>query len=127
MNGDNNQASNSTPTDPIPGTGLPAAHENKIAAILAYLGPLSIVAYFMAGADSFAKFHVKQGLVLFILELIIWVLLRTMMFMFLMLMPIIWLLDLALLVLSIIGIMNVINNQQKQLPVVGKFAKYFTF
>ena len=31
------------------------------------------------------------------------------------------------LVLSIIGIVNVVQNREKELPLVGSFAKHFTF
>ena len=73
--------------------------------------------------DPFVKFHVKQGLVLFIgyiIEMFIWWI------------PVLgWviapLLAILLFVLFIIGIMNAINGNEKPLPLIGSFAKGFKF
>src|SRR5258706_6634374 len=84
--------------------------------VLAYLGPLVIISYLVSKNDPFVKFHIKQGLVIVAIQIILWLL-----------SPIaswqIWdptrLIHLALLVLIIIGIVNVINKKEKMLPVVG--------
>src|SRR5947209_7437510 len=57
----------STPTPPLPKPQAPSANTM---AILAYLGILLLVPYLMAKNDPFVKFHLKQGLVLLILEII---------------------------------------------------------
>lgn len=71
--------------------------------------------------DPFVTFHVKQGLVLLSITVIVW-LLGYLSF------PI-WFLyrivDLFVLVLAVIGIINVIKNRQEELPLVGQLAKYF--
>ncbi len=46
--------------------------ESKLYAMLAYLGPLSIWSAFHAKEDEFIRYHAKRGLVLFILEALIW-------------------------------------------------------
>lgn len=75
--------------------------------------------------DSFVKFHVKQGLVLFLFSLVIQIVGT--------IIPIIgWVVimplgGLATIVLFIIGIMNALNGEEKELPVVGSFAKNFSF
>lgn len=94
---------------------------NKLMAILAYLGPLVIVSYLVAKDQPFVKFHIKQGLVLLIIHLIVWMLMMGMYGLW----PIIRLVNLATLVLAIIGIVNVTKNQEKELPLVGQFAKHF--
>jgi uncharacterized membrane protein len=91
--------------------------------VLAYLGPLVIISYLVAKDDSFVKFHIKQGLVLLVIEVIIW-LLNPMLWSLWMLIN---LLNLATLVLSIIGIMNVVQNREKELPLVGQFSRFFSF
>ena len=67
--------------------------------------------------DPSVKFHVKQGLVLFIGWVIAWGV--TMI-------PGIYfignLLNVFLLVLMIIGILNALGNKQAPLPLIGKFA-----
>ncbi|MCR4330613.1 MAG: hypothetical protein NUV49_01900 [Patescibacteria group bacterium] len=89
---------------------------------------MAVVAYILffiplltdAKNDPFVKYHVKQGLVLFIAYVVVMILSWT---------PIVWslyglimLLNLGLLVLLIIGIMHAVNGEQKPLPFIGKFA-----
>lgn len=106
-------------------------------AILAYLGPLCLIPLLTGEKDEFVKFHVKQGLVLLIGEAIVWVIFG------LLFGSMVWswqtlgflgmigtiqsLLYLFLGILSIIGIINVVGGQQKELPVLGKYAKKITF
>ena len=91
--------------------------------ILSYIGPLVIISYFTSKDDPFVKFHIKQGLVLLVIEVAVWVL--GMMFW-----PL-WLLlnlvNLATFILSILGIVNVVQGKEKMLPLVGDYAKYFKF
>jgi uncharacterized membrane protein len=89
--------------------------------ILAYLGPLVIVPYMAVKDDPFVRFHVKQGLVLFVAELILWVASWLLIFLF----PIIALLQLGVFILAIVGIMNVVNKKEAPLPIVGGFADRF--
>ena len=67
--------------------------------------------------DSSVKFHVKQGLVLFIGWIIVWGL---------MMIPGIYfigsLLNVFLFVLMIVGILNALGDKQVPLPLIGKFA-----
>ncbi|MDD5146853.1 MAG: DUF4870 domain-containing protein, partial [Candidatus Pacebacteria bacterium] len=73
--------------------------------------------------DPFVKYHVKQGLVLFIgwvIEMFVGVI----PFLGWVIAP---LLGIFLLVLFIVGIVNAINGQEKPLPVVGGFAENFKF
>jgi uncharacterized membrane protein len=73
--------------------------------------------------DPFVKYHVKQGLVLFIgwivtaivgyIPVIGWILAPLM--------------SLALLILLIIGIMNAAKGEQKELPFIGQYAEKFKF
>ncbi len=91
--------------------------------VLAYLGILLIIPFLMAKDDPFVKFHLKQGLVLLVIEIIVWILGSSMWQLWM----ILNLVQLATLVLSIIGIVNVIQGKQKELPLVGSFSKHFTF
>ena len=87
-------------------------------AVISYIGPLCLIPYLSKEKDDFVSFHAKQGLVLFIFEVITWAVVW--------IFPFLWflmnLISLVWLVLSIIGIMNVINKQKKQLPVIGSLA-----
>jgi len=93
---------------------------------------MAIVAYILffipllteAKNDPFVKYHVKQGLLLFIgwvaigiVDYILpwqpWIMIR--------------LLNVALFVLMIIGIMNAVKGEKKPLPLVGQFGEKFKF
>jgi uncharacterized membrane protein len=88
--------------------------------ILAYIGPLIIVSYLVAKDDPAVKFHIKQGAVLFVAEIAVYVL----SFVFSFLFPLWALVNLATLVLSIIGIVNAAQGKEKELPVVGSYSKH---
>jgi uncharacterized membrane protein len=95
----------------------------NVMAIISYIGALCLIPLFTGTKDEFAKFHAKQGLVLFAGEVVTWIVIG--------LIPILWFLGNILgvlwLVLSIIGIMNVINKRKKEIPLVGKFADKIKF
>lgn len=101
----------------------PSGHADNqtLLSILAYLGPLVLVSLYLGKSEPFVKFHVKQGLVVFSMEVIVWILGMIVwpLWMF-------WsLIDLFAFVLSVIGIVNVLQKKEKELPVVGKFSSHF--
>ena len=102
------------------GTPSSSSNNNTLMGVLSYLGVLVIIPFLMARDNSFVKFHIKHGVVLAVIEIVLWAISG----MFWMLSPIIGILELAILVLSIIGIVNVVQNKEKELPLVGSFSKY---
>ena len=92
---------------------------------------MAIVAYIIfflpllteAKKDPFVKYHVKQGLTLFLAGLVSriivyipfvgWVLL--------------WPYNIFIFILFIIGVMNALGGKQEPLPIIGKFAEKFKF
>jgi len=95
------------------------AESGKVLAILAYLGILVLIPFFSEKDNSFVIFHAKQGLNLFILEIIgyfaasliggilhISGLLSS-------------LVSLMAFVLSLIGIIAVVNGEKKELPLIS--------
>ena len=117
--GTSGQSGNQTPNP----AGAPAVGKNIAMGVLAYLGPLVIVSFIVAKDDPFVKYHIKQGLVLFVIEVVLWML-SNMIWQLWMIYDII---NIGTLILSILGIVNVVNGQEKELPLVGKFASYFKF
>jgi len=102
--------------------------QNKVMAILAYIGILFLVPLIAAPQSKFARFHANQGLVLAICEAGFSVAYSILNFIILgiswklaFIMTIIGLLWLVFLALAIIGIMNASNGKAKELPVIGKF------
>lgn len=98
-----------------------ADNNNVIMGVLAYLGPLVAVSYFIAKDNPFVKFHIKQGLVLFVIEVAVWFV-GMMLWQLWMLLNLI---NLAVLILAIIGIVNVTQGKEKELPVIGGYSRYF--
>jgi len=70
--------------------------------------------------DPFVKYHVKQGLIIFIGWAIVWVIGSIFPWQLLM---IIRLLNIFVFVLMIFGILNAIQGEKKPLPLVGKFGE----
>jgi len=87
-------------------------------AIISYIGPLCLIPYLTKEKDDFVSFHAKQGLVLFILEIIT----SAVSWFFPFLSYLMNLVSLVWFVFIIIGIINVVNKQKKQLPIIGSLA-----
>ena len=95
--------------------------KNTFMAVLSYIGPLVIIPYLTAKDDGFVLFHIKQGLVLFVGEIALWVLMGMFWFLF----PILQLINFIIFILAIIGIINAIGGTEKELPLVGKYGEKF--
>jgi len=90
---------------------------------------LSYIIFFIplltdAKKDPFVKYHVKQGLLLFIGWIIIYIISMILPWRFGM---IITLLNICLFVLMIVGIISASKGEQKPLPIIGKFGEQFKF
>lgn len=97
---------------------------DKLMGILAYLGILVLVPIFAGGKSKFVKFHANQGLSLLGLEIVLWILSFFIIPAILVgglgiLSMIIWVLQIGVLVLAILGIINVVNGEEKPLPIIG--------
>jgi uncharacterized membrane protein len=98
-----------------------APNKNVAMGVLAYLGPLVIVSYLVAKDDPFVKFHIKQGLVLLVLDVAVWFIGS---FTWRLWFILGWV-NFAIAILVIIGIVKVVQGKQEPLPLVGQFASYF--
>lgn len=92
------------------------AQKNKGMAVLSYIGLLFLIPLLAAKDSGFARFHVNQGLVLFLLEILCGVLMAI---------PVLgWILGIVgyagALVIGVIGILNAIRGEKKELPIIGK-------
>lgn len=102
--------------------------KNKVMAILAYI--IWLIPYFGAKDSKFAMYHAKQGLVLFLASLalyvgywLLWRILPWSMWGFISLVSTVF--SLAVLALAIIGIINASQGEAKELPIIGKYSKKF--
>lgn len=99
--------------------------KNKAFGILAYIGILCLVPLLAVKDSPFAKYHANQGLVLFLVE-VVWGFVSGFLgaalfftggwWFFAFVNPLVWL---ALLVYSIVGIINAANGEMKPLPFIG--------
>lgn len=98
-------------------------------AVLAYFGILVLIPILAAKESKFARFHANQGLILLITgvaySIFVQVIIKIVAFISYVLTGIVgialglaWLL---LLVLAIIGIINAVKGEFKQLPLIGQF------
>ena len=100
------------------------AEKNKIFGILAYVSILWLVPLMAAKDSPFAKYHANQGLVLFIIEIALWIVLTTIYYILDMLglamvdffLSFVWLVVLAL---AVLGIVNAAAGKCVPLPVIG--------
>ena len=102
---------------------------SQLCALLSYL-LFGIIWYFVDDnmkKDSFVKFHVKQAIILFIFSIAWSIVLRILVVFVFFLGPIFIILDYVPLILAIVGIVYALNKQEKELPVIGSFAKKLTF
>lgn len=108
-----------------------AAVEKKggnVMAIFAYLWILIIIPFLTdAKDDPFVKYHLKQGLALIIFDIIGWAVAVGIGWFPVIGWIIVWLWWLVSIILVIMGIVNVLNGQEKELPWIGHYAKSFTF
>ena len=96
--------------------------QNKIMAVLAYISWLVLIPLFAAKESRFARFHCNQGIVLAIVEIVVWIA-----FGILGKLPLIgwifavleWLISLVCFAFAILGIINAVNGKAKELPFIG--------
>lgn len=101
-------------------------NDNKGMSVLAYIGFLFLVPLLACPNSRFARYHTNQGLVLFLMELAIGVVIGIFS-----IIPVIGIIiggllgsvgGILALVLSILGIVNVAQGQAKELPIIGKIT-----
>ncbi len=97
--------------------------DNKVIAAIGYITVLCLVPLMMAKDSPFAQHHAKQGLVLFIAEVVIFFLNGILAFI-----PIIgWLvavvLNVGVVVLALMGIMKSLQGEKWEMPLLGQYAK----
>lgn len=98
--------------------------DDKLMGILAYLFILVIIPLVARKNSKFIRFHTNQGLILLIIEIFavaVCNILSIIPYVGLVFSILGYLIDLACVALAIIGIINVCNKEEKELPVVGKF------
>jgi uncharacterized membrane protein len=102
------QAPVAQPVEPI--SNEKDVQENKLWALLGYLGILCLIPLLAKKDSKFAQFHAKQGLILLIGEFFVWI-------------PFLgWILGIIIFVFWIMGVINVFSGKMKPLPIIGELA-----
>lgn len=110
---------------------------NKVMAVLAYLGLLWLIPFFGCKQSPYAQYHCKQGLNLMLLEIayiilsaILSAVIKTRHYVYGVyigsytpgwLSAILWLVSIPIFVLAVLGIVNAVKGRAKELPIIGKF------
>ena len=107
------------------------SRNEKLLSAMAYLGILVVVPFFMERKTQFVRYHLGQGVTLFAAEILYGIIYQLLVVMVLM---VSWRLYLIVRiagyvafvfpVLALIGIINVLNGQEKELPVIGKIRLF---
>lgn len=88
--------------------------EGKTIAIISYLTWIGLIIAFVMNSEKkneFAKFHIRQALLLFLAALLVGI-------------PILgWIWGILIFVLWIMGLVSAVNGEQKEVPVLGKLAQ----
>lgn len=88
--------------------------ERKWAAV-SYLWILWIVPLLLKRNSNYVQFHAKQGMVLFVAEIISG------------LIPVIgWLIGLILIIFAVLGVLEALAGRFWELPILGKYVKNFS-
>lgn len=124
MNTEPNQSNTTTEPNETPVQLIENLDTNTlIMAALSYAGPLLLIPLLMMREQSFVKFHLRQGIVLFAVYLVAYVVMG--MFVFTMILwPLFNIIGLAVLALMIYGVVNVVKKQETPLPVLGSLASH---
>jgi len=89
---------------------------NKGMAVLSYLGILFLIPMLARKDSEFCHFHVNQGIVLFIIEVIVNIASYFIEFL--------GILGIVTMVLAILGIVNCVKGEVKPLPIIGSIKIY---
>lgn len=100
-------------------------NDRKMFAVLAYLGILVFVPFFIRKDDPFVKFHIKQGFVLLVLWMFYFFVLTAFPFFGAITYYMLNLFSFLILILMVVGIVNVLNDKEKELPLIGRYGEKF--
>lgn len=111
--------------------------DNKVMAILAYLGILWLIPFFGKKDSPYVAYHCRQGFNLLLAEIayavlsaILSAIIKTPHYIYGVyygsytpgwLSTILWLISIPIFIVAVIGIMNAANGRAKELPLIGKF------
>ena len=97
--------------------------EGKSLAWLSYLGIFLLIPLLVQKNNEYSKFHVKQGIVLWICSIVLSVAGFLLLFIPVLGIIIFWGIRLFLLILFIMGLLKSLTGKTEPLPVIGQYAE----
>jgi len=118
-----------TQTPPAAPTGGEPSSDEKVMGAIAYLGILFLIPLLAKKDSKFAMFHAKQGLVLFIVEVILWIVnfVLVLSIVGLFVAWILWIIWLIIVIFALIGLIQALSGKYWKLPILGGWAQSFKF
>lgn len=126
------------PQPPQPPTQTPAGgnSENKVLAAICYIPVIGLIMYFVKKDDPFVLFHAKQGAVLTIIWIALWIIQAILSAIFIptlffvggawFVISTIWtILYIAFGVMALIGFIKALMGHQWRMPMIGGWAEKF--
>lgn len=110
--------SQSTGEKPFAGQGASDSSKRtlgKVLALLSYISGFCVLPFFLTPNDQFAKYHARQGVVLFVFSILLDILSK--------ITGVAAILNIARIYLIYKGIKNVLEDRTEELPYIGKYAK----
>lgn len=101
--------------------------ENKFYAVISYFWILFLIPILVKKESEFAIFHAKQGLALFVLTVIYGVLIMVPIIGWFLISGLGAIISIIYVVLFLMGIINALQGQCKELPVIGSWFKNVKF
>lgn len=111
-----------TPAPTTEPTSTITLNEQTVMAALSYVSILVLIPFFLKRHDSFVRFHIKQGIVLLVPELMVYVASGLLYFLW----PVWNIVYLIFIGFMIVGILNALTKKEKALPFIGHFAEKIT-
>ncbi len=105
--------------EPMNTSGGNSISDDKVFATMSYLWALCLVPLLMKRGNAFIQGHAKQGFLLFLFEVVLWVLMF--------IPPLYFIGMIAAVILSIIGILHALQGKVWEMPVLGKYAQKLNF
>ena len=94
-------------------------NDNKVIAAIGYIGVLCLIPLLLKKDSKFAQFHGKQGLTLFVAEIVV-----TFLNIIPLLGQLVWIvLNIVFLAIIVQAILKALNGEYWQIPILGEYAK----
>jgi uncharacterized membrane protein len=112
-------------TPPQPQQAGQGGGENKALGAICYIPIIGLIMYFVKKDDPFVTFHAKQGAVLSIVWIALWILSSIFWWVFWPLYWIIGIIELVIGIMALVGLIKAAMGQMWKMPLIGDWAEKF--